>query len=182
MIVVICWVISALINVGSRLGLILPINADDPFTIIFKYVLPNLQGFFSSIAFLYSSDDIALPFHDLLNPIRTISNQSHLPPLPPLNSQNTPASKVSTNSRTDGGESGSTTQVSSFSDSRNQKNTSWKNSEYEPHPSCIEMNASLHMSSSFDSNPLGGWEDLSGVLKEANFSILEENQTINPIF
>jgi hypothetical protein len=69
LIVVICWLGSTLINVGGLLGLqLLPIDADNAFTIIFKYVFPTMQGFLSGVAFLWTSRDIAaLSFHDLMS-------------------------------------------------------------------------------------------------------------------
>jgi hypothetical protein len=57
-IVVVCWLVSALINIGSRMGLKLPIDANNAFTIIFKYVLPNLQG-------LWHSFVLVKTFHNL---------------------------------------------------------------------------------------------------------------------
>ena len=57
-IVIICWVVSSVIDIGLLFGLNLPIGSDNPFSITFTYILPNLQGFFSGIAFFITNKDV----------------------------------------------------------------------------------------------------------------------------
>ncbi len=65
-------------NVVVKFGIYVPLNPNEPFTIIFKYVLSNLQGFFSCIVYVLTSSDLVRPLTDTLSSIQFKTPRSQI--------------------------------------------------------------------------------------------------------
>ena len=59
LIVILCWGVTSIIDLGLRLSLHLTIDPNKPFTVIFSYLLPNSQGFWSAIVFFSVNGDLS---------------------------------------------------------------------------------------------------------------------------
>ena len=62
-IVIVCWVVSSVVDIGVIFGYDIAVAPNDPVSIIFTYVLPNLQGFFSGMVFFTSNLHILEEFY-----------------------------------------------------------------------------------------------------------------------
>ncbi len=57
-IVIVCWIVTSVVDLGITFGLNSPFDAESAFNIIFSYVLPTSQGTFSALVYFILNHDL----------------------------------------------------------------------------------------------------------------------------